>query len=677
MPDGFALVGVLARFLHLTSACILTGIFAFFVLVAPAAIRAAGQGTRERFETLNRRLDVLAAWSLALVMTTAVADFARQALVATGGRVAAALSPEILAALLTETRYGDIWLVRELIWLMLAGLFVFRGPERHPSDRLSFQLASLALSAAGLAVGAASGHAASAPQPTSVAIAVDALHYLAAGLWAGALVPVVLFIRWATREGPGAPTMIVAGVRRFSLLGLLAIATMFATGAYSAVQQVGSVPALLGTKYGHWLMVKLALLLPLLGLALVNRAHFLPRLERAASGQAGPEVAGALARRFGRFVAAEGLFVVAIFAAVAVLGLTTPARHDPVAWPLPFRLAWDSPRELPWRRVMLGSQLAVLGLAVGLLGTLIGRRMLRPTLIVGATAVALGLVIALPPLVMKAYPTTYMRPTVPYTTASIVRGQALYGDHCESCHRKSGTDDGSAIAGPVPPPDLTGRRTADRTVGDLFWRVPHAGHRFSTEQRWDVVNFLRTSSAAEAARNLSPVVSTDRTIVAPDIGYTVGVGSERFLRDQRGQLVMLLVFFRLPESLGRLSRLSKAHFDLRTAGVEILAIPLQDAPGLYRTLGSRSVLFTFAIQGAEDAVATYRLFAQERGDRAAAALPAHMEMLVDRRGYLRARWAPSSPDDAGGWNDLTALSVEIGRLAQEPRSVPVLGEHIH
>ena len=285
-----------------------------------------------------------------------------------------------------------------------------------------------------------------------------------------------------------------------------------------------------------------------------------------------------------------------ILGIVAVLGLTTPARHDPIAWPLPFRFTWQMAECLPgvWLRVAIGGQLAILGLVTALVALVLRRRWWRPAFVGGVATVGLGLAAALPPLVVDAYPTTYVRPTVAYTAASIARGHALYREHCASCHGVGGAGDGPAAASAIRrPADLIGRRTADRTAGDLFWWLTHGapglplhgfGNRLSPEQRWDAVNFLRTLAAAEQARGLGLRASDRPTIVAPDVSYTTGVGAERSLREYR-RSVVLLVLFRVPESFERLSRLGRRHFDFRLIGAEIVGVPVHGARTLYRALG--------------------------------------------------------------------------------------------
>ena len=43
---------------------------------------------------------------------------------------------------------------------------------------------------------------------------------------------------------------------------------------------------------------------------------------------------------------------------------------------------------------------------------------------------------------VDAYPTTYRRPDVPYTAASITAGSARYDEQCAPCHGHDGRGDG-------------------------------------------------------------------------------------------------------------------------------------------------------------------------------------------------------------------------------------------
>ncbi|PYM15556.1 MAG: hypothetical protein DMD81_14655, partial [Candidatus Rokuibacteriota bacterium] len=474
------------RFTHLASACLLTGVFAFLVFVALPAIRTSEPSNRDRFRAMDRRLLALAAVTLAVVLGTGLCDLVRQAFVATRGGVAGGLALQTVASLLAETRYGDVWLVRHALLVLLAALLALRPREDDLWDWVGLRCAGLVLATTSLAAAAASGHAASAPGPATRAIAADTLHLVAAGVWAGALVPLVLFLRWIRTRGSDVAWVKVGAVavRRFSTLGLISVTVMIASGGYTAITQVERVPALLGTAYGHWLLVKLALFVAVVAVAFMNRARVRRLLETTAAPGGDEREAPVLFSRLGSFVVVEALLVAGILGAVAVLGLTTPARHDPVDWPLPFRLSWETTNDLPGvrARVIVGAALGMFGLLASLVTAGVSHRWWRPALVAGAVTVLLGLAIALPPLSLDAYPTTYVRPAVPYTAASIVRGHALYREHCAGCHGASGAGDGitprprtlgsekrSSVERSSVSRTLTGRRIADHTAGDIFW----------------------------------------------------------------------------------------------------------------------------------------------------------------------------------------------------------------
>ncbi|MGH7334891.1 MAG: hypothetical protein ACREKS_19560 [Candidatus Rokuibacteriota bacterium] len=129
MSDLVTVVAVLARFAQVGSGSLLTGIFAFLVVVVRPASRAAGPAHRDAFETLDRRLLRLALIAVAVAMSAGLIDLIRQALIATGSSAGAGLAPRTIGLLLTQTRYGDFWLVRQSLWLLLGTLLVLRGPS--------------------------------------------------------------------------------------------------------------------------------------------------------------------------------------------------------------------------------------------------------------------------------------------------------------------------------------------------------------------------------------------------------------------------------------------------------------------------------------------------------------------------------------------------------------------
>src|SRR5262249_24902570 len=146
------------------------------------------------------------------------------------------------------------------------------------------------------------------------------------GLWFGGLLPLAL----ALGRVRGLPPHVAARVagseaRRFSRLAFVSVKALVVTGAYNAWIQVGSIPALLGTSYGRWLVAKIALLLGVLGLAASNRYVLTPRLVGASASRSDADV-WATVRRLRHQVLVEAAIGSGILVVVAVLGLTTPAR---------------------------------------------------------------------------------------------------------------------------------------------------------------------------------------------------------------------------------------------------------------------------------------------------------------------------------------------------------------
>jgi putative copper resistance protein D len=139
------------------------------------------------------------------------------------------------------------------------------------------------------------------------------------------------------------------------------------------------------------------------------------------------------------------------------------------------------------------------------------------------------------------------------------------------------------------------------------------------------------------------------------------------------------VLFTLPESRPRLVQLAETYNTLQALGTEIVAVPLGDGEHIIRRLGGRPpVLFPVITDGAAEIAVTYAPLTQGLGPRARAPRPApppHVELLLDRQGYVRARWLPGAP--GRGWDDLPLLVDQILVLEKEAPAGPPPGEHVH
>jgi len=131
-------------------------------------------------------------------------------------------------------------------------------------------LALIAFVGAGLSL-AMTGHAATAP-PEMLTRPAIFLHGLGVAFWIGALAPLVALV-----SNPAAAFPVV---NRFSRIAVPVVAMLALTGLALATVQLEKPAALVETRYGLILSVKLALVAALLALAAYNRFRLTPALAR-------------------------------------------------------------------------------------------------------------------------------------------------------------------------------------------------------------------------------------------------------------------------------------------------------------------------------------------------------------------------------------------------------------
>jgi mono/diheme cytochrome c family protein len=107
--------------------------------------------------------------------------------------------------------------------------------------------------------------------------------------------------------------------------------------------------------------------------------------------------------------------------------------------------------------------------------------------------------------------------------AAVAAGKAIYDDKCANCHGDKGKGDGpEADMYDTPPADLTKPGVLDgMSDGELFWKIsrgrrpmPAFEKQFNEEQRWQIVQFVRTLApkpepAAEKPAKLAPAKKSD------------------------------------------------------------------------------------------------------------------------------------------------------------------------
>lgn len=127
----------------------------------------------------------------------------------------------------------------------------------------------------------------------------------------------------------------------------------------------------------------------------------------------------------------------------------------------------------------------------------------------------------------------------------------------------------------------------------------------------------------------------------------------------------------------RLKELSENYEKIKNLNTVILAIPLDEY--------SKSVAINFANNNFEvvrdgwleikDSYSLYRRTLSHPDIQGKGDIPNHMEFLVDRSGYLRARWIPKV--DQSGWDSLSSLTTQLHQLDQEKGVVAHLHDHTH
>jgi copper transport protein len=308
-PDAFDAESPLyaaVRWLGFAALLALTGSAGFGLLVAPAAAR---RGLSEAIvPTIDARARALGLASAALLLVAMVLRLAAQSAASHGaGR---APDAALLAPLLTGTTWGTGWLVQlAAAAVALTALVVALGGRTRAWPVVA---AGAALACVG---GALSGHAVAVEDRLALAVGVHALHALAAGGWLGTLLVLVLGALPIARRLPADERgrAVAHLVNAYSPWALAFALTVVATGAASAWLHLDAPSALWSSAYGRTLLVKLALLAPVLAVGAYNWRRVRPALGDATG-----------AVRLGRSATAELAFAALVLAVTAVLVATPP-----------------------------------------------------------------------------------------------------------------------------------------------------------------------------------------------------------------------------------------------------------------------------------------------------------------------------------------------------------------
>lgn len=667
------------------------------------------------------RLERMFPWLAGIILIGLVGILATTTGEATGV-TANTWKPSVWLEIIQKTNVGYMWTIRALSAVLLFAatisiLYIRQRARWH-------YVACAVVASLPLIAGALVSHSA-ADERFLTYVTIYAIHILLAGVWFGALPAFLLIIHDKHAvAGDKQLKLNIGGLKRFSSIAFPVMLVIMLTGLIVTDRMIeDDYHALVSSSYGWLLNTKLAFLAIILLIAYQARSKWLPKFERFAESShvakqenksessffskwlssrtvakpeeaeedmpISPEVGAIKLRKWVRIEFILALFLVLL---ATILSNTVPAKHAMVEhWPYPFRFSIDATWEDPQVRLYFWLGLALFGMGLGSiwLGFKNNWDSKKRTWIPAALIVS-ALVIVLPKFAVDAYPDTYRSTPVPFDAISISNGSIIFAKNCTSCHGHQGAGNGVLAKTLTSPPAdlLTEPHTARHTAGDFFhWlsygiantQMPDFAQVLTEEDRWDTVNYIHAMSRGYQARLLGPKVVPERPSMGPPIfQYTTYDGSAGILKDYRGRANVLLVFFSWPDSLDRLSALRDKYTKLQNLNTQILAVPMDEY--------SQAELAEFISENAfpivrdgwfeiKNSYALYRRTLTHPDILGEGAIPKHMEFLIDRFGYLRARWIPEI--DKIGWDDFNLLTSQLIQLNQEKKILPPPDDHVH
>ena len=247
----------------------------------------------------------------------------------------------------TQGEWGTYWSIRFAV-AILAAMALFMAhqtqkrsenstPATHPEVSLDdsdeydddeskllagnvWAVLGLASAATYLVLISLSSHSATVPGDIRwIAIASDIIHIVAASTWVGGLAYLAnaAFTSLRTTSGSESRALITQMAIRFTPIAILSATVLIASGIISAVMQV-TIAEAIASPYGRALLLKIALLIPLIAIALYNMFSVSRRLATTRNSAT---------KTLSRTVLAESVIACLLLLAVGWLASLEPARQ--------------------------------------------------------------------------------------------------------------------------------------------------------------------------------------------------------------------------------------------------------------------------------------------------------------------------------------------------------------
>jgi len=174
------------------------------------------------------------------------------------------LTIDDVLGVVTKSTFGQVFLVR---FVLLACLCVL--------SLVGSAAVRTIVAGAAVVLLAVTSHAAASAMRPQMGMLVDALHLMTAGFWVGGLVVLVPEVLAKPRDN----ARLIALLKLFSRWGVASVALLIASGTLNAVL-ILDMEMSWNRPYVTWLAIKITVATVMVTLALSNKFHVLPGLER-------------------------------------------------------------------------------------------------------------------------------------------------------------------------------------------------------------------------------------------------------------------------------------------------------------------------------------------------------------------------------------------------------------
>jgi len=518
-----ALPDILIRWAGYLAAALMGGAVFFASLVWSPAYRAAPEPNPQNDQLAGRVLKRQLIISAGLLMVITVLAVVYQA----GTAVSNGSQGNFWTVLIGLLNFSGNWQLW-LRMLVLVSSIVFTFQLSMPGSKFPLDwLVLIPFVILAFATFSLKSHAASLNNP--LAVVSDVVHLTAMSAWFGGLLPLFVLLRRSNLP----PALLVP---RFTRVALASVSILALTGLYNGLVQVRTLDALTTTSYGLTLIAKVAIFGVLVGLGALNFLVLTPRFRKDS-----PKTT----RQMRISIRFELLLGIGLLATVGILTGASPS-YEAVKAKQQMGVVGEYAQDGIQMRLWLApSFTGVNEVAVDVSGlpaaaenpatqVLLRFKLLEQDL--GTTQAQTTTTDYKRYLVRGSYFTlsgnwnieailrrpgqydilhnfaVYIQtdpndtnPTNPEaaTVDSIASGKVLYQQNCVLCHGVSGRGDGPAgLALNPPPADLTYHTIPGvHTDGQLFYWIsqglprtamPQFAQTLSEQERWDLVNFIRT-----------------------------------------------------------------------------------------------------------------------------------------------------------------------------------------